>query len=344
MAAKAVSKGDISRVPGIAGAKDERDETAKRVKKGAAILMADKKEAKTSPPPAIVTEPVTEGTGTGETREFDALAAPAPKESAQKEKGVIAGEAEKGEIRTSTLPEVSLVKAKKESADKKLAQPEVLFGEFNPVEVIEIPDAEYPKEAQEKKLTGTVFIKVLVDTNGTVGKTVIVKSSGHGMLDTSALKAAKKSKFKPNIQGGRKVQSWIGIPPFRFPPKESTKIETIISATSVDLEKMPESIDKLKVKGYFVVGVEPEPIEIAKPKYPESARRKKLAGEVVIKVIVGLKGQVEYAEILKSSGYGILDTAALKAAKKSKFKPVIEKGKKVRTWTTIPFRFAVPKK
>jgi TonB family protein len=127
-------------------------------------------------------------------------------------------------------------------------------------------------------------------------------------------------------------------------PKESTKIETLITATAVDLEKRAESIDKLKVKGYFVVGIEPEPIEIAKPKYPESARRKKLAGEVVIKAIVGLEGQVEYAEIIKSSGYGILDTAALKAAKKSKFKPVIERGKKVRTWTTIPFRFAVPEK
>ena len=122
-------------------------------------------------------------------------------------------------------------------------------------------------------------------------------------------------------------------------PKESTKIETLITATAVDLEQKAEPIDKLKVKGYFVVGVEPEPIEIAKPKYPESARRKKLVGEVVIKAIVGLKGQVEYAEIIKSSGYGILDTAALKAAKKSKFKPVIERSKKVRSWTTIPFRF-----
>jgi protein TonB len=121
------------------------------------------------------------------------------------------------------------------------------------------------------------------------------------------------------------------------PPKESTKIESII--TAADLEKRAEPIEKLKVKGYFIVGVEPEPIEIAKPKYPKSPQDKKLEGEAVIKVIVGLKGQVEYAEILKSSGYGILDTAALKAAKKSKFKPVVEKGKKVRAWTTIPFRF-----
>lgn len=132
--------------------------------------------------------------------------------------------------------------------------------------------------------------------------------------------------------------------PLAQAPKESTRIETLMTATAGDLEKRTESIDKLKVKGYFVVGVEPEPIEIAKPKYPESARARKLAGEVVIKAVVGLKGQVEYVEILKSSGYGILDTAALKAAKKSKFKPVIERGKKVRTWTTIPFRFAIPEK
>jgi TonB family protein len=174
------------------------------------------KEAKAASPPAI-SQPTTKGTGTGETREFDTFAAQAPKESVQKEKGIIMEEAKKGAIPTATLPEASLEKAKKETANKKLTQSYVLPD--NSPEVIDIPEAEYPKEAQEKKLTGTVFIKALVDTDGTVGKITIVKSSGYGILDSAALKAAEKSRYKPALQNRHKVREWVAIM-FRFPPKE----------------------------------------------------------------------------------------------------------------------------
>lgn len=129
-------------------------------------------------------------------------------------------------------------------------------------------------------------------------------------------------------------------------PKESAKVEeeSIANLIVTDLDKRAKPGVEPKVARYFVVGGEPEPIEIAKPKYPESAQEKKLEGEVVIKAVVGTDGQVEYAEILKSSGYGILDTAALKAAQESKFKPLIQTGKKIRAWTTITFRFPFPEK
>lgn len=127
------------------------------------------------------------------------------------------------------------------------------------------------------------------------------------------------------------------------PEPESTRIESIATRLATPGVRA-EIAEKGKITQYFVVGVEPKPIKIVKPKYPKLAQEKKFEGEAVIKVIIGLDGQVEYTEVLKSSGYGILDTAALEAAKESKFDPVIEKGRKVRALTTIPFKFKISEK
>jgi len=48
-------------------------------------------------------------------------------------------------------------------------------------------------------------------------------------------------------------------------------------------------------------------------KYPESARRDGLQGSLVIKFVIGRSGRLEEVDIIKSSGYPLLDEAAKKA-------------------------------
>ncbi|MEJ2545608.1 MAG: energy transducer TonB, partial [Calditrichaceae bacterium] len=60
-------------------------------------------------------------------------------------------------------------------------------------------------------------------------------------------------------------------------------------------------------------------------------------GLVVIRVLIDKKGNVEKAEILKSSP--MLDKAALDAAKKCKFEPAMQRDKYVKVWMAIPFNF-----
>ncbi|PWB75868.1 hypothetical protein C3F09_01785 [candidate division GN15 bacterium] len=92
--------------------------------------------------------------------------------------------------------------------DEYLPKPD----EFVPVEVlpemIHYEKPEYPRLAKQAGLTGTVWVKVLVDKDGSVRQAMVGKSSGTQALDDAAVAAASKNKFKPGIQNGRPVACW----------------------------------------------------------------------------------------------------------------------------------------
>jgi len=75
------------------------------------------------------------------------------------------------------------------------------------------------------------------------------------------------------------------------------------------------------------------------PRYPLRARRMGYEGLVMLKVLVDENGRVNDLELLQSSGYAILDKAALSSVKKWMFVPGTEGGKKKKMWVKIPIRF-----
>jgi protein TonB len=70
----------------------------------------------------------------------------------------------------------------------------------------------YPKWARERRLQGTVLLKVLVKANGTVGELKIEKSSGVKALDSAALKAVSSWRFQPATQDGQAIDEWYDLP------------------------------------------------------------------------------------------------------------------------------------
>ncbi|RMI00129.1 MAG: energy transducer TonB [Calditrichaeota bacterium] len=82
----------------------------------------------------------------------------------------------------------------------------------------------------------------------------------------------------------------------------------------------------------------PRVVRRVKPEYPPLARRLQLEGLVVVKVLVGKRGDVERAEVLKSTN-PMFEKAALKAARRMKFTPGIWNSLPVRVWMIVPFRF-----
>lgn len=88
--------------------------------------------------------------------------------------------------------------------------------EFVPVEVpaerIYFEKPVYPRLAEQAGIEGTVWIKVLVISDGSVREAVVYKSSGTESLDEAAVEAAKKCRFKPAIQNGRPVAMWVAFP------------------------------------------------------------------------------------------------------------------------------------
>jgi protein TonB len=67
----------------------------------------------------------------------------------------------------------------------------------------------YPDSARKVGLEGSVWVKSLVDTSGSVVRVLVQRSSGHKILDDAALTAAKKCRFKPATSGDQKIAIWI---------------------------------------------------------------------------------------------------------------------------------------
>jgi protein TonB len=76
----------------------------------------------------------------------------------------------------------------------------------------ENPKPPYPREARKMGFQGEVLLKVEVLSNGLVGQVEVKKSSGHEILDRSALSAVKQWKFFPAKRGEIAIASWVNIP------------------------------------------------------------------------------------------------------------------------------------
>ncbi|MEI2456533.1 energy transducer TonB [Lysobacter firmicutimachus] len=77
--------------------------------------------------------------------------------------------------------------------------------------------------------------------------------------------------------------------------------------------------------------------------YPDEARRRRLAGQVVISVAVRRNGSVERADIIRSSGIALLDASALRIARLAEPYPPLPKTEEdpdilhvTRTWNFLP--------
>lgn len=76
-----------------------------------------------------------------------------------------------------------------------------------------------------------------------------------------------------------------------------------------------------------------------KPKYPRAARKRGYEGEVKLKVLVLDDGKVGKIEVIRPSGYEILDDSALEAVRNWIFIPGKANGKEISSWVTVPITF-----
>jgi TonB family protein len=75
------------------------------------------------------------------------------------------------------------------------------------------------------------------------------------------------------------------------------------------------------------------------PEYPSAARKLRLQGTVIVRVLVTPEGKPDVVQIEKSSGVSLLDGSALKAVKKWSFVPARSGDHSVSAWVDVPIRF-----
>ena len=79
------------------------------------------------------------------------------------------------------------------------------------------------------------------------------------------------------------------------------------------------------------------------PAYPAAARRMGTEGMVMLKVLVGRKGNVIELEVAQSSGFDILDRAASEAVRSWRFIPARRGETAVDEWVQVPVAFHLKK-
>ncbi len=79
----------------------------------------------------------------------------------------------------------------------------------------------------------------------------------------------------------------------------------------------------------------------APPTYPLAARRMGMQGKVLLHVEVLANGASGRVEVSTSSGYAMLDNAAMNAVKSWRFAPATRAGQAVDKWFIIPVQFSL---
>jgi protein TonB len=79
------------------------------------------------------------------------------------------------------------------------------------------------------------------------------------------------------------------------------------------------------------------------PEYPELARQMRQEGLVILSVDVDRTGEPIKVEMIQSSGYRLLDQAALKAVSHWKFQPGSMGNIPIESTVTVPIRFRLEK-
>lgn len=74
------------------------------------------------------------------------------------------------------------------------------------------PPTHYPRIAQMRQWEGTVVLEIRVLANGSAGDVKIAHSSGHEILDDSAVEQVKSWRFTPAHKGEKTVDDWIRVP------------------------------------------------------------------------------------------------------------------------------------
>jgi len=73
-------------------------------------------------------------------------------------------------------------------------------------------NVKYPIEAQENGIQGTVYLRFVVEKDGSIGEIEIIRGV-HELIDTEAINVVKNMPdWKPGKHRGRKVSVWFTIP------------------------------------------------------------------------------------------------------------------------------------
>jgi TonB family protein len=147
----------------------------------------------------------------------------------------------------------------------------------------------FPPEAVSPAAQRTARIRFTIAADGHPRAVQVLQSSGSSSLDTAAVKG---------------IQTWIAYPEW---VGETAEVPVTFEAPRGAMPPRPPGArsEQVNWRAYIVFAPYPD--------YPYEARIQRMTGSGVFLLTFNLDGHAEKAEVLQSTGYTLLDSAALQA-------------------------------
>jgi len=131
------------------------------------------------------------------------------------------------------------------------------------------------------------------------------------------------------------------------PPKAPTPVEVKAAPAPVTPKAEAPAKDTAPAKPAEVTDSRPVSKQMSqlscrvpKPEYPKSAKRLNQSGDVQIRLVINEQGKVVQTEVVRSSGFAVLDQAAGQAAQSAVCQPYTDEAGRNRVVTAVqPFSF-----
>jgi protein TonB len=117
------------------------------------------------------------------------------------------------------------------------------------------------------------------------------------------------------------------------PQTEAPPIQTPVVAQESAAPPPPQRAEQPSVDASYLYN--------KSPSYPDISRRLNEQGQVIVRVLVGTKGEVLRAELGKSSGFVRLDRTAVSAVRGWRFLPGKRDGQAEAMWFNVPVNFVL---
>jgi protein TonB len=167
----------------------------------------------------------------------------------------------------------------------------------------------------------------------------VLPETGGGATEVAARADELLTPSEQGMTGQKSEAAFASVTP---PPSgEATPSRSPEIVSGLQLGGPEEGASSLLKTESGDASVQPQYGTTQKPEYPVLARQRGYEGLVLLKVRVLHDGTVGDIRVERSSGYELLDQAALEAVRRWTFVPAKRKGVAVAIWVTIPIRFSL---
>ncbi len=191
----------------------------------------------------------------------------------------------------------------------------------------------YPDKAKDAETEGITSLSYYVTPDGAVRGVNVIKSSGCRMLDKAAVECVKKWKYTPAMLDGNAVETawrndvkWVlAVNRFIRPPGP---IAALPLPPPAPPSPPPENTITVQNRQSSPPPIT-APASIGRPhictaEYPPDAVAEHAQGTVTLRFTIASDGSAKDISVDKSSGFAVLDDAAVSCASRWRYKPAIK--------------------